>query len=154
MISHGQALGETQRRLEVLFEPTSLVQYKRIETLFTVVEQMRTRWWKLLHPKWWSTIKQLSTFFKGGVSPEEVDGPIQELEDFHLKLVDFEERSKMGGMFFGELWKGMRSDWSDLATSAMDEVPIWASDHPNTDQWIYRVGSGRELAHQHYVTIR
>ena len=67
MISHGQALGETQRRLEYCLSP-SLVQYKRIETLFTVIEQLKTRWWKVLHPKWWSTIKQLATFFKGGVS--------------------------------------------------------------------------------------
>ena len=157
LISHGQSLGETQKRLEVLFEPTSIVQYKRIETLFAVVDQLRTRWWKVLHPKWWSTLKHLSTFFKGGVTPEEIDGPIQELEAFHLRLVEFEKDSMMGGVFFGELWKGIRSDWPDLQRRLqwLKQFPIWATDHPNVLNSEYTQSvQGRELVHAHRVKIK
>ncbi len=156
LISHGQALGETQKRLEILFEPTSIIQYKRIETLFNVVEQLRNRWWRLLHPTWWSSIKQLATFFKNGVTPAEVDGPIQELEAFHLKLVDFEEQSEMGGIFFGPLWKGIHSDWADLQRRLqwIKQLPIWATKHPRIfETGFVQVAEGRELAHEHSVAI-
>jgi len=156
LISHGQALGETQKRLEILFEPTSIIQYKRIETLFNVVEQLRTRWWRLLHPTWWSSIKQLATFFKNGVTPSEVDGPIQELEAFHLKLVDFEAQSEMGGIFFGPLWKGIHSDWADLQRRLqwIKQFPIWATKHPRIfETGFVHVAEGRELVHEHSVAI-
>ncbi len=116
VINKGKSLALTQERLGTVFEPYVLVKQTDVVTTLTTLETMNRRWWKLLAPSWWSSLKRMKLFFKkrSELSIEEWRGPVEELDAFYEKIVDLEEKSEWAGHLFGRHWNGVSTDWEDL----------------------------------------
>jgi hypothetical protein len=138
LVSQGQSLGEAQTRLLTIFEPASMIQYARIEEQLNVVQRLRGRWWKVLFPSWWSTLRTMKLYFRQELQGDVThwDAPVAELQRFHHRLMDFELKDALGGRIFGSSWKGLSSQWSDLHDKLdwVKNYPRWAKKHAAVQQ--------------------
>jgi|GEM_PF-5113637 len=159
LVSQGQSLGEAQNRLLTVFEPSSMIQCERIEEQLTIVKQLRGRWWRVLLPSWWSTIRGLKIYFKPTLKSETAhwDTPVAELKKYHQRLIEFELEETLGGRFFGSSWNGLNSNWSALHDKLhwVNTYPHWAKRHPTLESTFFLdAANGNAICRHHRTALQ
>ena len=138
LLAKGKSLSLLHTRLLSFFQPSSLFLHKEISTQLQLFEEYKPKWWRVFLPKWWKAQRLLGVYVRDDVecSVEELSKPIDELEDFHEKNLDFEMNAEWGARFFRSSWKGIFSNWESLYEKIhwYEESKSWLSAHPSIQQ--------------------